>query len=480
MITRRPLRSLTIALLASAALLGGCSSHPEDMALVRPVTPQAAWSAGNDSAAAWPSADWWQGFNAPELLALLAEARQANTDLARAALRLRQAQLREVQAGAALLPSLGASANVSRQQSGGWGDSTAASQGRTSTGLGLSASYELDFWGRNRAAATAAQVNTEISRLDQETVALTVTADVANTYFQVLALRDRARNAEENLALAQRVLAVVESRFRNGAATALDLAQQQASLVSQRAAIPSLRQQELDATLNLAVLLGRQPQDMAVATGGLGGLGLPSTGVGVPADLLERRPDLKGAALALVSAGADIVAARAALYPSANISLSGNLSGSGLDSLVNAPTAAANLGLSLAQSIFDGGSRRAAVQIAEAQKLQLVETYRANILTAFSDVETARGAARNAETQRKLQEESVRLAREVFRLAETRYREGQVDLLTLLDAQRSLLSAQDSLTQTRLAELQAAVALYRALGGGWGPASGGVVTQPAG
>lgn len=479
MITRRPLRSLTIALLASVSLLGGCSSHPEDMAVVQPVTPQAAWSAGNDSAAAWPRADWWQGFNAPELLALLAEARQANTDLARAALRLRQAQLREVQAGAALLPSLGASANVSRQQSGGWGDSTAASQGRTSTGLGLSASYELDFWGKNRASDTAARVDTEISRLDQETVALTVTADVANTYFQVLALRDRARSAEENLTLAQRVLAVVESRFRNGAATALDLAQQQASLVSQRAAIPSLRQQELDATLNLAVLLGRQPQDMAVATGGLGGLGLPSTGVGVPADLLERRPDLKGAALALVSAGADIVAARAALYPSANINLSGNLSGSGLDSLVNAPTAAANLGLSLAQLIFDGGSRRAAVQIAEAQKLQLVETYRASILAAFSDVETALGAARNAETQRKLQEESVRLAREVFRLAETRYREGQVDLLTLLDAQRSLLSAQDSLTQTRLAELQAAVALYRALGGGWGPAAG-AVTPPAG
>ncbi len=479
MITRRPLRPLTIALLSSVALLGGCTGHPDDMAVVRPVTPQATWSAGNDAAAVWPQADWWQGFNTQELLALLAEARQANTDLARAALRLRQAQLREVQAGAALLPSLGASANVSRQQNGGWGDSTVPSQGRTSAGLGLSASYELDFWGRNRASDTAARVDTEISRLDQETVALTVTADVANTYFQVLALRDRARNAEENLTLAQRVLAVVESRFRNGAATALDLAQQQASLVSQRAAIPSLRQQELDATLNLAVLLGRQPQDMAVTAGGLGGLGLPVTGVGVPADLLERRPDLKGSALALISAGADIVAARAALYPSANINLSGNLSGSGLSSLVSAPTAAANLGLSLAQSIFDGGSRRAAVQIAEAQKLQLIETYRANILTAFSDVETARGAARNAETQRKLQEESVRLAREVFRLAETRYREGQVDLLTLLDAQRSLLSAQDSLTQTRLAELQAAVALYRALGGGWGPAAG-AVTPPAG
>lgn len=469
MISRRPFRPLTIALLTSVALLGGCASNPTDMAVVQPVKPQAAWAVGNDAASAWPTADWWQGFNSPELLTLLAQARQANTDLASAALRLRQAQLREVQAGAALLPSLGASANVSRQQSDGWGNNAASAQGRTSAGLGLSASYELDFWGKNSAAATAARADTAISRLDQETVALTVTSDVANTYFQVLSLRDRLRNAEENLALAERVMAVVDSRFRNGAATALDVAQQQASLVSQRAAIPSLRQQELDATLNLAVLLGRQPQEMAVASGGLGGLGLPATGVGVPADLLERRPDLKGSALALIGAGADIVAARAALYPSANISLSGNLSGNGLNSLVNAPTAAANLGLSLAQSIFDGGSRRAAVQIAEAQKLQLIEAYRANILTAFSDVETARGAARNAETQRKLQEESVRLAREVFRLAETRYREGQVDLLTLLDAQRSLLSAQDSLTQTRLAELQAAVALYRALGGGWGP-----------
>lgn len=472
MIARRLSRPLSLVLLTGTALLGACS-HAGDMAVPQPVTPQAAWTQPVDAAAAWPAADWWQGFNSPELLTLLGEARTANTDLAAAALRLRQAQLRQIQADASLLPSLGGSAGISRQESDRWGNGSgndgtgSSSSGRTSASLGLSASYELDFWGRNRAGATSAAAATAISALDRETVALTVTADVANTYFQVLSLRDRRRSAEENLELAERVMSVVDSRYRNGAATALEVAQQRNALVSQQATIPALRQQELDATLNLAVLLGRQPQDIAVATDGLGGLGLPRTGTGVPADLLERRPDLKAASLQLVAAGADIVAARAALYPTTSISLSGNLSGGGLSSLVNAPLATANLGLSLAQSLFDGGSRRAGVEIAEARKLELVESYRASILTAFADVETALGAARNAETQRRLQEESVRLAREVFRLAETRYREGAVDLLTLLDAQRSLLSAQDQLTQTRLAELQAAIALFRSLGGGW-------------
>ena len=469
MIARRLSRPLSFVLLTGTALLGACS-HAGDMAVTQPVTPQAAWTQPVDNTAVWPAADWWQGFNSPELLNLLDEARAANTDLAAAALRLRQAQLRQIQADASLLPSLSGSAGISRQESDRWGNSTTSdtsSSGRTSASLGLSASYELDFWGRNRAGATSAAAATAISALDRETVALTVTADVANTYFQVLSLRDRRRSAEENLELAERVMSVVDSRYRNGAATALEVAQQRNALVSQQATIPALRQQELDAILNLAVLLGRQPQDIAVATDGLGGLGLPRTGTGVPADLLERRPDLKAASLQLVAAGADIVAARAALYPTTSISLSGNLSGGGLSSLVNAPLATANLGLSLAQSLFDGGSRRAGVEIAEARKLELVETYRASILTAFSDVETALGAARNAETQRRLQEESVRLAREVFRLAETRYREGAVDLLTLLDAQRSLLSAQDQLTQTRLAELQAAISLFRSLGGGW-------------
>lgn len=461
----------TAALLSCTALLGACS-HMGDMTVAQPVTPQAAWveTADNNGAGPWPTTGWWQGFNAPELLSLLGEARAANADLAVAALRLRQTELQEVQAGAGLLPTVAGSAGISRQESDRWGGGSATSTstgGRTSASIGLSASYELDFWGGNRAQLLAAEANTAISRLDQETVALSVTGDVANSFFQILSLRDRIRSAEENLVLAERVMAVVDSRFRNGAATALEVAQQRNSLVSQRAAIPALRQQEAAALYSLGVLLGRQPQEVRVATTGLGGLGLPETGTGVPADLLERRPDLKAAATQLVAAGANITVARAALYPTTSISLSGSLAGGGLNSLVNAPTAVANLGLSLAQSIFDGGSRRAAVEIAETRQLELVENYRKSILTAFSDVETALSAARNARTQRSLQEESVRLAREVFRLAETRYREGAVDLLTLLDAQRSLLSAQDQLTQTRLAEMQAAVALYRALGGGW-------------
>lgn len=467
MIVRSP--RLILSLLLSGTILSGCAQGDYGSA-TSPVAPPAAWQQADkaSSASPWPAADWWGGFGSAELVSLLADARTANPDLAAAAARLLQANARARAAGADLLPSVGASAGISRQETDASG--AGGRSGRTSASVGLSASYELDFWGANRAAADSAAISAAISRLDQETVALTVTSTVANTYFQVLSLRDRIRSAEENLVLAERVMAVVDARYRNGAATALEVAQQRTALTSQQAALPALRQQELAAANALAVLLGRTTGDLSVGATGLGGLGLPATGVGVPADLLERRPDLKSAARQLEAAGADIVAARAALYPAATLNLSGNLTGGGLSSLVNAPTAVANAGLSLAQSLFDGGRRSAQVDIAQARRVELVETYRKAILTGFSDVETALAAARNAERQRVLQEEAVRLAGELFRLAETRYREGATDLLTLLDAQRSLLSAQDQLTQVRLSELQAAVSLYRALGGGWSAA----------
>lgn len=457
---------LYLSLLLSGTLLSACAQGHYG-STGSPVAPPAAWKQADGASTTnpWPAADWWGGFGSAELVSMLADARKANPDLAAAAARLLQADARARAAGADLLPTVNASAGLSRQEtdlSGSGGRS-----GRSSANAGLSASYELDFWGANRAAADSAAIGAAISRLDQETVALTVTSTVANTYFQVLSLRDRIRSAQENLALAERVMAVVDARFRNGAATALEVAQQRTALTSQRATLPSLRQQELAASNSLAVLLGRTPADLSLAATGLGGLGLPATGAGTPADLLERRPDLKAASKQLEAAGADIVAARAALYPSATLNLSGNLTAGGVSGLINAPNAVANLGLSLAQSLFDGGRRSAQVDVAQARRVELVETYRKAILTGFSDVETALSAARNTEQQRVLQEEAVRLARELFRLAETRYREGATDLLTLLDAQRSLLSAQDQLTQVRLSELQAAVSLYRALGGGW-------------
>lgn len=464
MIVRSP--RLILSLLLSGTILSGCAQGDYGT-VASPVAPSKAWQQADKEASAtpWPAADWWGGFGSAELVSLLADARKANPDLAAAAARLLQADARARAAGADLLPTLGATAGISRQETDLSG--TGGRSGRTSASAGLSAAYELDFWGANRAAADSAAIGAAISRLDQETVALTVTSTVANTYFQVLSLRDRIRSAEENLVLAERVMAVVDARFRNGAATALEVAQQRTALTGQQATLPALRQQELAASNALAVLLGRAPADLSLAATGLGGLGLPASGAGTPADLLERRPDLRAASRQLEAAGADIVAARAALYPSATLNLSGTLSGGGLSSLVNAPTAVANAGLSLAQSLFDGGRRSAQVEVAQARRVELVESYRKAILTGFSDVETALAAARNAERQRVLQQETVRLARELFRLAETRYREGATDLLTLLDAQRSLLSAQDQLTQIRLSELQAAVSLYRALGGGW-------------
>jgi NodT family efflux transporter outer membrane factor (OMF) lipoprotein len=455
--------TLAVAVLA----LGACTitskaPRPPEIASNMP----AAWAEPvlSDAGTAVTALDWWQSFDSKELSALIAAALSANPDLAIAVERVRQAEAQVRIAGASLFPELDFGAGTSRRETRPDGGAWSKSDGSSAI---LSASYEIDLWGRNAAGVRAAESTLRASRYDLETVRLTLVTGVANAYFQVLSLRGRLAIARENLVTAERVLAVVDARVRNGAASALDLARQQAGVLALRAALPPLELQERQTLFALALLLGRPPEGFDAAGASVTALAVPRVAPGLPADLLTRRPDIASAEAQLDSANANVVVARAALLPAIQLTGSAGLASNVLLNFLNAPTAALALGATLVQTIFDGGRLRGQVDVAASRERELVESYRKSILAALADVESALASGSRTADQETLQAQVVDQSRIALRLAEIRYREGVDDLLTVLDAQRTLFQAEDQLAQIRLSRLQASIGLFKALGGGW-------------
>lgn len=454
-------------------LLGGCDliAEPTEPVIKTPV----AWVAPTPIAAdSWPSADWWHRIGSAELDALMEEARSNNLDLAAASARIAQVEAQARATSADLWPQLNLGADASRRgplDGSAYRDENNISGGTDldteAYGLSLSASYEVDFWGRNRANRTAALESLRASTYDRQTVALTVTTSVASTYLSILSLREQIAIADNNLANARDILGVVEAKTRLGAVSPADLAQQRGVVAAQEAVLAPLVQQELEARSALALLLGRNPQDLTIAAHSLDGLTVPLVAGGLPSELLQRRPDIAAAEADLASADANVVAARAAFFPSLDLSGVLSLETAALSTLFGPAGAAYSIAGSLAQPIFDGGRLVAEEDLAIAQREELIATYRSSILTAFSDVENALGLVRSLREQVRLQEVQVEQAAIAFRIVNTRYLAGSVDLIELLNAQRTLFDAQDSLGQLRLQQMQAAIELYKALGGGW-------------
>jgi NodT family efflux transporter outer membrane factor (OMF) lipoprotein len=451
------LRRIVVA--AVIALLAACSMAPE---YERPSVPMAEnWHAtATLTAAALPvNADWWRRFSSGEFDRLMAEALAANQDLAAALARIRQARAVARIAGSPLLPALDVSGSGARDSSGSRGDWDS----RTSYDALLTASYEIDLWGRNAAGLQAAEADVTASVFDRDALALVVQGDVAASYFEAVALKERLAIARENLAAARRILELVEVRFRQGAASALDVAQQRAAVATFESQLPQLAQQLQAAQTSLAVLLGRAPGDTAVELDSLGALTLPAIAAGQPATLLERRPDIRRSEAELQAANADIGAARAAFYPSITLSAAAGIEGVAS----GGASALASLVAGLVQPIFTAGALEGELERTKARREELVAGYRQTVLTAFKEVEDAlttvgTSAARTASLRRAVAEAS-----EAFRLAQLSYGAGAVDFLTVLDAQRTLLDSRDSLVQAELERFTTAAGLFKALGGGW-------------
>lgn len=422
-----------------------------------------AWHTEADRQAG-PDRRWWEQYGSPELNELIEQARAENLDIASAASRLQQADAQLRQSGAALLPQLSGGLNASRSDSART-DADGGSS-RNLYGANLSAAYEVDFWGRNRAGVESAQAGLQATRFDRDTVVLSTDAAVANAWFQLLENRERLELGRRSLEIAERVLELVEARYRFGAADALELSQQRTLVAQLRAALPDLEQAAVQLNNALTLLLGAAP-DAPLPDGRLAAIRTPAVDAVLPAELLTRRPDIAASEARLLGANADLTAARAALLPGFQLTGQYNLQSLAFSSLFGDPSSAWSLAAGLTQPIFQGGRLRAQVALSEARQQELLLDYRRSILSALADTDNALATARHSAIRHELLEQASQEAELAFRLAEARYRAGAITLQTLLDTQRTWYQSQDALVQQRSAQLQASVGLYRALGGGW-------------
>lgn len=460
-----PVAWKTILACGFAALAGsGCLS--ERLPPLTTDAPAAFDHGGGGATPVWPGEDWYSGFASNQLNALIALAVRNNTDLRAAAARIAQADARARQAGAAILPNLDAAGNanfLAGHSSNGTAHETDWSV------LGL-ASYEVDFWGKNRAKVDAAGFMATASRADRDTLALTALAAVADEYFQVLALHERATLARSNRDTAGALRDVVQTRFDAGAASPVELAIQTAALGNAAAAIPELDRQEVQSRAALAVLVGQAPEQFEIEYRTLAGLSEPAIGAGLPAELLRRRPDVFAAEANLRAARADLDAARAAMFPSLNLTAAAGLQNPALNAaVITLPGSGPTLGLtaSLVQTIFDHGKLRAQRAEVLARNEELLAAYRSAILDALRDTETALSAIQYLDAARPFQVEALAQEERAFEGARLRYEAGAGDYLSVLESQRSLYAARDQFVQYQLARLQSRVALCKALGGGW-------------
>ncbi len=429
----------------------------------KPVINYAASFAGQQSDTQTLSKTWWESFNSPELNKLLAQADTQSPDLLMSSQRVRAAEYQLRIANASWFPTLGLSGSSGESRSKDDGQAALRSE---SSRASLTMNYELDLWGGVAAERRIASASFDATRYNQAASQLSIRAAIASGWFEWLALQERIVSAKKNIAIAERIMRVVDSRYRNGAASAAEVAQQKTNLLSQQAAILPLQLQARQRQSALAILVGKTPQEFTLIEEPITDIGVPEIMPSTPADLVLRRPDLAASEANLSAADADIVAARAALLPSFNLSASTGLSASELFSL-NPATQVSNWSLSLAQSIFSGGRLLNQKRYSEARRAELLLQYHKDILTALQEVDLGLASADSSAKQEESQRAIVVQAERSLHLTEARYREGSEDLLALLTAQRTLFQAQDSLVQQHLARLTAAVDLYKALGGGW-------------
>jgi len=448
-----------------AISLAACTANPQP--LNRPGdVPEVFTAPVNKSAPIWPQADWWSKFGAAELMPLQETAQKENLDIAQAAARVLQAEASDGIALSALFPTLNGSFSANR--SGSNTPTLSGGRARNAFAAGLSASYQQGFFGTEYLRLQSAREDLRASRYAAAVVGISTASQVADEYFTILHYRERIAIAQANIAAAKRILAITQAKVNSGVSSNLDLAEQQAVVAQQESIMPGLIQNERQARYSLAILLGRTPEGFDIKAQNLDGVAAPYLQPGLPSELLLRNPSIAQAEAQLYSAHANVDAARSLYFPS--LSLNGG-AGYGpvsrLSSLFGPAGFVWNIGAEVLQTIFDGGRIHAQNDQAKALQTELIANYRKTVFTAFSDVEVGLDLVKANTDQLALVQIQTKANAEAFRIAELQYREGTIDILSLLQNQQQLFVAQQLLVQTKLQLLEAHLSLYNALGGGW-------------
>ena len=430
--------------------------------------------------------DFTGRFNSRELSGLVDQALVNNYDIAAAVARITQADAQARVSSSALWPALTMNNSAQRTQIPGteFIAQTAAgatlTSGATSNGsisatrynlyqLGLNASYEIDFWGKNEDASKAARLLANASRFDRDVVEIATIASVLNTYFQVLNAQDRLRIAYENVKIAAEVFKAITMRLEVGTATVLDTSQQETVLDTERALIPPLVETLRQQKNLLAVLLGRPPESFNTTGASLAKLRFPRVEPGLPSEVLLRRPDVAEAEARLASQEFSVLQARASFFPSITLTGQYGVQSSLFKYLATPQAIGWDIMANAAQPLFDGYNLQGQYTLQQGRYAELAAGYRKQTLTALSDTENALIAIAETGRQMKLQEDAVAAARTAMIAAQARLREGTIDIVTLSTVETAFFQNQDTLEQVRLAHFVAATSLYQALGGGWAP-----------
>ena len=459
---RQPSLSGFASSLLAALALAGCAAGPDYRAPpVAELGVPAAWH----GAASQPLSDaelahWWTQFEDPMLNAAVERAIAANLDITQAEARLRQARESAIQAGAGLLPSVGASGGGGRNFNSANGDSSSFS-------LGLDASWQADIFGGIGRSVEAARAQAEASHYGLASVRISIIAEVVTNYIQLRLAQEQLRIARATVVNQRDNRNIAGWRVQAGLASSLDEQQARMQLAQTEASIPVIEANLRNALNRIAVLTAQAPGDATVGLEAAAPIPAPPAGIatGIPADTLRQRPDVRAAERSLAAATARIGVAEAQLLPS--LGISGNIGTSALSvgGLFDAVTG--SLFASIGQAIFDGGARRSQVRSQQAAVDESFAAYRGTVLGGLEDVENALVSGQSAARRTEQLEIATDAAGNSALLARMQYQSGLTDFQTLLTAEQSLLSASNSLASSRAEQALAVVQLYNALGGGW-------------
>ena len=471
MSSRRALRVWAPGTLLSI-LLAGCTVGPDFHSPDREMpmawaTPTTAPTTQRSVATTNPvePAEWWTTFGDPRLDSLVARAIEANLDLIEAEAR---AQRGVVAAG--FWPT--ANTSGSYRRSGGGDSSGQFSGGSSSRDLyraGLDASWELDIFGGTRRNIEAAEADIQFAVEDRRDVMVTLTSEVALNYLDLRGAQRQITIARQNLQSQQQSAELTRRLQGGGFVGGLDLANAEAQVATTQSQIPLLEASAMQSIYNLSVLLGLEPGTLVTELSDIAPIPTtpPEVPVGLPSELLRRRPDIRRAEAQLHAATARIGVATADLFPRFSLTGSLGLQGSQLKSLGNWSNRFWSIGPDVSWPIFDAGRIRANIEVQNAIEEQALVNYQRSVLVALQDVETALVSYDKEQQHRRSLVDAVAANRRAVDLATQLYRQGQTDFLNVLSAQRSLFVTEDALVQSDRTVATDLVALYKALGGGW-------------
>ncbi|WP_374590919.1 efflux transporter outer membrane subunit [Aquabacterium sp.] len=454
-----------------ALVLAGCAAVGPDYQAPQPAAP-AQWAERDTAVNPNGAGDltrWWTQLGDAQLTSLIDEALQGSTDLRLATARLREARARRALAGDNAWPTLSASASASRTKSSAAATGSGAT--RSLYNAGFDASWEPDLFGGTRRAIEAAQADLDTVQANLHATQVSLVAEVALNYVELRAYQERLALAQNNLANQTETWQIAQWRVQAGLAGSLDAEQARSNMEQTRAQLPVLRTNLAEAEHRLAVLLGRTPASLherLAATAALPTVP-EQIGVGIPAQTLAQRPDVRAAERKLAAETARVGQASAARYPQLTLSGSIGLQALQLDALHAPGAVTRSLVGQLAAPIFDAGRIREQIEIQNAVQEQALVNYEASVNTALREVEDALVALANNRQRQTALAQAAEAAHNAALLAHQQYTSGLIDFQTVLSTERTQLSVDDSLASARADSVSAVIQLYKALGGGWSP-----------